>query len=430
MQRTGMTIPLLIGGATTSRVHTAVKIAPHYQGPVVYVPDASRAVGVCGQLLSDELRTGYLRDLAADYAHVRKLHAEKKGPGPLLPLAAARERGFQVDWVAQPPVAPRVLGVQVLHDYPLADLVPDIDWGPFFQAWDLAGRFPDILDDVVVGEAARNLFADAQAMLKRLVDERWIRAHGVFGLFPAGRVDHDDIAILAPDGSGARLATWHGLRQQNVKAGDRANLALADFVAPLEGGPADHIGAFAVNTGDGVDERAAAFEAAHDDYSAIMLKALADRLAEAFAEHLHARVRREFWAYAPDEALAIDDLIAERYAGIRPAPGYPACPDHSSKRDLFRLLDAERNAGLQLTESLAMWPASAVSGFYLAHPEARYFAVGQVGRDQVEDYARRRGIALSEAERDLSPVLGYTPDVRPASPAAEPAAVLPVVSAA
>lgn len=409
MQRLGMTLPLMIGGATTSRVHTAVKIAPNYHGPVVYVPDASRAVGVCGQLLSDDLRAGYLAELAADYEQVRRLHAAKKGPGPLLPLAEARARHQVVDWQAQAPVAPRQLGVQALTDYPLAELVPAIDWGPFFQTWDLAGSYPAILDDPVVGEAARNVFRDAQVMLARLVDERWIRARAVFGLFPAGSVDHDDIAILAPDGSGRRLGTWHGLRQQQPKAADRANLCLADFVAPLDSGISDWIGAFAVNTGEGVDERAAAFEAAHDDYSAIMLQALADRLAEAFAEHLHARVRREFWGYAADEQLSPQELIAERYLGIRPAPGYPACPDHSSKRMLFELLDAEHNAGLHLTESLAMWPASAVSGFYLAHPAARYFAVGSIDRDQVADYARRCRLTVAEAERHLMPVLGYNP---------------------
>ena len=418
MERTGMQIPLLIGGATTSRVHTAVKIAPHYHGPVVYVPDASRAVGVCSNLLSDDLRTAYLADLARDYQHVRKLHAEKKGTGPLLPLSEARARAARPDWVAHPPVRPRELGVQALRDYPLAEIAADIDWAPFFQAWDLAGRFPDILDDKVVGEAARNLWADAQAMLKRIIDERWIRAHAVFGLFPAASVNGEDIAIFAPDGSGTLLATWHGLRQQQSKAADRANLSLADFVAPLDAGIPDYVGGFAVNTGEGVEERAAAFEAAQDDYSAIMLKALADRLAEAFAEHLHKRVRREYWGYASDEALPIEALIAERYQGIRPAPGYPACPDHSSKLALFALLDAPGNAGLTLTESLAMLPASAVSGFYLAHPEARYFAVGSIGRDQVVDYAHRRGVSLEQAERDLSPALAYTPGEPPQAAAA------------
>jgi 5-methyltetrahydrofolate--homocysteine methyltransferase len=413
MERTGMRIPLLIGGATTSRVHTAVKIAPHYRGPVIYVPDASRAVGVCSQLLSDELQPQYLAELARDYEHVRQLHAQKKGAGTLLSLAAARERRHRVDWSAQPPVAPRQLGVHALRDYPLEQIVPWIDWGPFFQTWDLAGPYPQILDDKVVGEAARNLWADAQLMLKRIVDEHWIRAHAVYGLFPAASVHSDDIQILDPSGSGRVLATWHGIRQQQAKAADRANLCLADFIAPRESGIADWIGGFAVNTGEGVEARAAEFEAAHDDYSAIMLKALADRFAEAFAEHLHLRVRREFWAYAPDEQLGMEGLVAERYVGIRPAPGYPACPDHSSKRALFDILAAEENAGLELTESFAMWPASAVSGFYLAHPAARYFAVGSIGRDQVEDYARRRGVGPEHAERDLLPVLGYAPMATP-----------------
>jgi 5-methyltetrahydrofolate--homocysteine methyltransferase len=418
MERTGVRIPLLIGGATTSRVHTAVKIAPNYHGPVVYVPDASRAVGVCSNLLSDDLRSGYLAELARDYQHVRKLHAEKKGPGPLLGLAAARARMTRVDWAAQPPVRPRQLGVFALRDYPIDQIVPDIDWAPFFQAWDLAGKFPDILQDRVVGEAASALWTDAQAMLKRIVAERWIQVHAVYGLFPAATIHHDDIAILAPDGSGRQLATWHCLRQQQARAADRANLCLADFVAPIESGVPDYIGCFAVNAGNGVDARAAAFEAAHDDYSAILLKAIADRLAEGFAEHLHKRVRREFWGYAADEVLSVEDLIAERYQGLRPAPGYPACPDHTSKTALFAILDAQANAGLRLTESLAMWPASAVCGFYLAHPQARYFAVAGIGRDQTIDYAHRRGVSLEQAERDLQSVLGYNPGEPPSASAA------------
>jgi 5-methyltetrahydrofolate--homocysteine methyltransferase len=327
----------------------------------------------------------------------------------LVPIEEARSRRPVIDWSTYQPVKPKQLGVHTLHDYPLEDIVAEIDWAPFFQAWDLAGKFPDILQDEVVGEAARNLWADAQSMLAKMIDEKWIKAHAVYGLFPASQVHDDDIAFYAPDASAALLATWHGIRQQHAKANDRAQFCLADFVAPKDSGVQDYVGAFAVNTGDGVDERAAAFEAAHDDYSAIMLKALADRLAEGFAEHLHGRIRREFWGYAPNEHWSVEDLIAERYQGIRPAPGYPACPDHSSKRALFELLQAEQNAGLTLTSSLAMWPSAAVCGFYIAHPEARYFAVNPVGKDQVEDYAQRRGVGLQEAENDLLPVLGYQP---------------------
>jgi 5-methyltetrahydrofolate--homocysteine methyltransferase len=411
MERLGMKIPLLIGGATCSRVHTAVKIAPNYSGPVIYVPDASRAVGVCSNLLSDDLRTTYLEELEKDYQHVRELHAAKKGPGPLVPIAEARARKPVIDWKSYHPLKPKQLGVYTLHDYPLEEIVADIDWAPFFQAWDLAGKFPDILEDKIVGEAARNLWADAQAMLTKLIDEKWIKAHAVYGLFPAAQVNDDDIALFSATHPGEVLATWHGIRQQHAKANDRAQFCLADFIAPKESGVIDYVGAFAVNTGDGVEERAQAFEAAHDDYSAIMLKALADRLAEGFAEHLHGRIRREFWGYAPDENLSVQDLIAERYQGIRPAPGYPACPDHSSKRALFKLLQAEKNAGLQLTSSLAMWPSAAVCGFYIAHPDARYFAVNPVGLDQVQDYAQRRSVDINIAEQDLMPVLGYTPSV-------------------
>jgi 5-methyltetrahydrofolate--homocysteine methyltransferase len=306
-------------------------------------------------------------------------------------------------------VKPKQLGVYTLNDYPLEEIVTDIDWAPFFQAWDLAGKFPDILEDKIVGEAARNLWADAQAMLAKLMDEKWIKAHAVYGLFPAAQVNDDDIALFSATHPGELLATWHGIRQQHAKANDRAQFCLADFVAPKESGVNDFVGAFAVNTGDGVEERAKAFEASHDDYSAIMLKALADRLAEGFAEHLHGRIRREFWGYAPDENLSVQDLIAERYQGLRPAPGYPACPDHSSKRALFELLQAEKNAGLQLTSSMAMWPSAAVCGFYIAHPDARYFAVNPIGLDQVQDYAHRRAIDLKIAEQDLMPVLGYSP---------------------
>jgi 5-methyltetrahydrofolate--homocysteine methyltransferase len=406
MERQGFTVPLLIGGATTSRVHTAVKIAPNYGGTVVWVPDASRSVGVCTSLLSDEFRTAYVQGVKDEYERVRAQHRGKKGPGPLLALAEARANGLKTEWDLYTPPKPAMTGLEVLKDYPLAELVPFVDWTPFFQTWELPGRYPAILEDPQKGEAARHLFSDAQAMLKRVVEERWLTANGVFGLFPANSVNGDDIEICDPSRR-RPLMTWHNLRQQNAKPDGRPNLCLADFVAPRESGVEDWIGAFAVTAGLGAGERVKAFEAAHDDYSAILLKALADRLAEAFAEHLHWRVRREFWGYAPDEDAANERLIREEYRGIRPAPGYPACPDHTGKGPLFELLKAQENAGMSVTESYAMWPAASVSGFYFSHPDSQYFAVGKVGRDQVEDYARRKGWTLEEAERWLAPVLGY-----------------------
>ncbi len=408
MQREGFSVPLLIGGATTSRAHTAVKIAPNYPGPVVYVPDASRSVGVMQSLLSLEQRDGYVAGVRADYEKIRVQHQGKKGPGPLLPIAAARRLGHATDWAGYPPPLPRDLGLQVLRDYPLDKLVPYIDWTPFFQAWELSGPYPRILADPVVGDAARKLHAEALGMLQTIVREKWIVANGVCGLFAAACVNGDDIEIYADAARGAVAMTWHNLRQQNQKPTGRANQCLADFVAPKLSGVPDWIGAFAVAVG-GLEAKLAQFEAQHDDYSAIMLKVLADRLAEAFAEHLHERVRREFWGYAPEEKLSGAEMIAEAYRGVRPAPGYPACPDHTEKRALFALLDAERNAGISLTESCAMLPASAVSGFYLSHPESSYFAVGKIGRDQVEDYARRKGMTVEETERWLAPYLAYEP---------------------
>jgi len=411
MERAGLKLPLLIGGATTSRAHTAVKIAPNYSGPVVYVPDASRSVPVVQSLLSGA-STRFVSEVRADYERIRDQHRDKKGPGPLLPIAEARRLGHAIRWESYVPPRPRKSGVTVMRNYPLAELVDYIDWSPFFQAWELSGPYPKILQDPVVGEAARKLFGEAQEMLGRIVREGWVVASGVFGLYPAARVNGDDVEVYRDEARAERLMTWHNLRQQNQKPTGRANLCLADFVAPKEAGVADWIGAFAICAG-GIDERVAAFEAANDDYNAIMLKVLADRLAEAFAERLHERVRREFWGYAPEEHLAKAELIAEAYRGIRPAPGYPACPDHTAKGPLFRLLDAERNAGMRLTESFAMWPPAAVSGFYLSHPESTYFAVGKVGRDQVEDYARRSGLALSEVEKWLAPYLAYEPETVP-----------------
>ena len=408
MERAGLSLPLLIGGATTSRAHTAVKIAPNYSGPVVYVPDASRSVPVVQSLLSAEGRDRYIAEVRADYERIREQHRDKKGPGPLLPIAQARDLGLKTDWSAYAPPAPAKPGITVLRRYPLAELVPYIDWGPFFQTWELSGAYPRILQDPVVGDAARKLFAEAQEMLSRIVRENWVVANGVIGLFPAARVGGDDIELYADESRQRTLMTWHTLRQQNVKPAGKPNLCLADFVAPKESGVRDWVGAFAVSAG-GIEKRVAAYEAAHDDYSAIMLKALADRFAEAFAERLHERVRREYWGYAPQEKLAAAELIAEAYRGIRPAPGYPACPDHTAKGPLFRILDAERNADMRLTESFAMLPASAVAGFYFSHPEASYFAVGRIGRDQVEDYAKRAGMDLALAERWLAPNLAYEP---------------------
>ncbi|NMF99192.1 methionine synthase [Aromatoleum toluolicum] len=399
----GVSIPLLIGGATTSRAHTAIKIAPHYEGPVVYVPDASRAVGVVTALLSEGGAADFKTQLAADYDKIRAQHANKKGV-QLVSLEAARANAFRWDGVpGYVPTRPNVLGVQAL-DVPLAELVPFIDWGPFFQTWDLAGSFPKILDDEVVGETARSVFKDGQAMLERVVAEGWLQARAVFGLFPANRVG-DDIAFYADEARATPLMSWHGLRQQHERPSDKPHYCLADFVAPKDSGVADYAGAFAVTAGIGIEAKLAEFEAAHDDYHAIMLKSLADRLAEACAEWLHARVRKEFWGYAADEALGNDALIREEYRGIRPAPGYPACPDHTSKGALFDLLDAPRNAGMTLTESFAMSPAAAVSGFYLAHPQAQYFAIPKVGRDQLEDWAKRTGMTVEQAARWLAPLL-------------------------
>ncbi|MEY3295702.1 MAG: methionine synthase, partial [Pseudomonadota bacterium] len=367
-------IPLLIGGATTSRVHTAVKIAPHYEGPVVYVPDASRSVGVCSELLSDERAAKYIAELRADYEQVRALHAGKKQV-PLVSLAKARANKARLDWAGYQPPKPRFTGRRVLRNADLAELAACIDWGPFFQTWDLAGRFPDILRDEVVGHEAQRVFSDGKRLLQRLIEGRWLQAHGVFALLPAATVDDDVIEVYTDESRTQVALRWQPLRMQTerpvVDGVPRPNRSLADFIAPA-GGPPDHIGLFAVTAGIGVEKKERQFEADHDDYSAIMLKALADRLAEAFAERLHQRVRTEFWGYAPDEALSNEQLIAEQYRGIRPAPGYPACPDHRVKRAMFEVLQAHE-IGMGLTESLAMTPAASVSGFYLSHPQARYF---------------------------------------------------------
>jgi 5-methyltetrahydrofolate--homocysteine methyltransferase len=396
-------IPLLIGGATTSRVHTAVKIAPHYEGPVAYVPDASRSVGVAQSLLG-EGAAQFIADLTQDYDRVRHQHANKKQT-PLWSLEQARANKTPIAWSGYTPTVPKFIGRRVFKNFDLAELVPFIDWGPFFQTWDLAGPYPAILDDAVVGAEAKRVFADGQAMLKKIVDGRWLTANAVLGLYPANAVNGDDIAFYADESRTQRVLTWYGLRQQAEKpvvdGKPVPSRCLADFVAPKA---PDYAGMFAVTAGIGAEARAAAFEAAHDDYSAILLKSLADRLAEAFAELLHQKVRTDLWGYAAQEALGNEALIAEQYQGIRPAPGYPACPDHSVKQDLFALLQCEE-IGMGVTESLAMTPAASVSGFYIGHPDSTYFNVGRIGDDQLQDLARRRGVPVAQLQRLLAPNL-------------------------
>jgi 5-methyltetrahydrofolate--homocysteine methyltransferase len=405
MERLGFDIPLLIGGATTSKAHTAVKIEPAYRrGPTVYVTDASRGVGVAASLLSAEQQRGFVADVRNEYETIRVRSAARADKAVLLPYPDSIAKGLHIDWDGFHVVPPAFLGTRLLSDYPLDELARCIDWSPFFMTWELAGKFPDILHDPVVGEAARALYADAQAMLKRIIEERWISAHGVFGFWRAQRSGSDDIVLFDANESRTPIATLHHLRQQSKKGAEGPHYSLADFIAPPP--HVDYLGGFAVNAGTGIEPIVAKFQAAHDDYSAIMVKALADRLAEAFAERLHQRVRMEFWGYNRDETLSNDELIAERYRGIRPAPGYPACPDHSEKTTLFRLLEPAR-AHMQLTEHFAMWPAAAVAGWYFAHPQSRYFGVGKIGRDQVEDYARRRGESIETVERWLRPNLAY-----------------------
>ncbi|WP_425468131.1 methionine synthase [Paraburkholderia guartelaensis] len=400
-------IPLLIGGATTSRVHTAVKIAPHYEGPVVYVPDASRSVSVASSLLSDEGAAKYLDELKADYERIRDQHANRKAT-PLVTLEEARANKTKIDWANFQPVKPKFIGRRVFKNFDLNELANYIDWGPFFQTWDLAGPYPQILNDEIVGESARRVFSDAKSMLSRLIQGRWLQANGVIALLPANTVNDDDIEIYTDDSRSEVALTWRNLRQQSVRpvvdGVMRPNRSLADFIAPKDSGVADYIGMFAVTAGIGVDVKEAQFEKDHDDYSAIMLKALADRFAEAFAEALHARVRRDLWGYAASETLDNDALIAEKYAGIRPAPGYPACPDHLVKRDMFDFLHAGE-IGMSVTESLAMLPAASVSGFYLAHPDSTYFSVGKIGQDQLADYAQRMSLSDEDARRALAPQL-------------------------
>ena len=407
MEREGFDIPLLIGGATTSRVHTAVKIHPQYtHGPTVHVHDASRAVGVVSALLSKEQRPAYVADVKAEYEKVAAKHAQSELEKQRLPLAAARANSFKTDWAAHVPPKPTFLGTKVFDNYDLTELARYIDWTPFFQAWEMKGRYPGLLEDPEQGPAARQLWEDAQALLAEVLQKNWFRPKGVIGFWPANSVG-DDIELFTDDSRSEELAQLYTLRQQISKQKDRPNLALSDFVAPI--GTPDYIGAFVVTAGLEEHLIAERFERKNDDYSAILIKALGDRFAEAFAEALHERVRKEFWGYAPDEKATPDDLLQEKYRGIRPAPGYPAQPDHTEKTTLFRLLNAKQRIGVELTESYAMWPGSSVSGIYLSHPEAYYFGVAKVERDQVEDYAKRKGMAVREVERWLGPVLNYTP---------------------
>ncbi|UYF98382.1 methionine synthase [Halomonas sp. GD1P12] len=416
MQRRGMDLPLLIGGATTSKAHTAVKIEPQYEHPVIYVTDASRAVGVAGRLLTPSLKAEYVQSIRDEYVVVRERNAKRRPKAADLDYTQARKRRFKTDWNEVTPVPPLQPGITVFENYDLRELVERIDWTPFFMSWQLAGKYPKILNDEVVGEAARNLFEDAQVMLEKLLSEGHIHARGVIGLWPANTVDDDVIEVYADESREQVVERLHHIRQQTTKGRDGLCYSLADFVAPRESGKPDWIGGFAVTTGHGVDELSKAYEKAGDDYSAIMVQALTDRLAEAFAERIHERVRKEFWGYVKDETLDNDALIAEKYQGIRPAPGYPACPDHTEKATLFRLLDATENTGLALTENFAMWPAAAVSGWYFAHPQSKYFSTGKITRDQVEALAARKAMSLEELERWLSPVLSYEPE--PAASAA------------
>ena len=419
MQRQGFNLPLLIGGATTSRAHTAVKIEQQYDAPVIHVKDASRAVGVAQNLVSPTQKAAFVQKIRAEYAGARELHAGRQQRIDWLTLEEARENRFTADWKNYSPPAPKHTGLQVFTDYPLAELRDCIDWTPFFIAWELAGKYPRILDDKVVGKEARKLYEEAQTMLQKIIGEKWLTARGVIGLFPANSIGHDDINVHGctnaagtgkyKSGRGI-LTTFHTLRQQTRKPSAQANLALADFIAPEETRVKDYIGAFAVTTGFGIESRIQQFEKDHDDYSAIMLKALADRLAEAFAERMHERVRKEFWAYATDETLDDEGLIKEKYQGIRPAPGYPACPDHTEKALIWKLLKVEENTGITLTESYAMYPTAAVSGLYFSHPESRYFGLGKINKDQIINYAHRKSLDVKQMERWLSPNLGYDPD--------------------
>jgi len=411
MEREGLELPLLIGGATTSRLHTAIKIAPRYHAAAIHVPDASKAVGVVGNLLSANRRREYEATVRDSYQRIRDGYQRGQKRDDRVAFNSARENRLKIKWRGYTPQRPSFLGLKTFDNFALEELEPLIDWTPFFRTWDLVGKYPRILEDERIGEAARELLHDARAMLKRIVAEKWFRARGVVGFWPANTVRDDDVTVYGDDARGEPIHMLHFLRQQMPRDKGRANLSLADFIAPLESGVADYIGAFAVSTGAETEEIAKRYEQANDDYNAIMVKALADRLAEAFAERMHQMVRTELWGYATDETLDNDSLIAEAYTGIRPAPGYPSCPDHTEKGTLFAMLAAEEGAGIELTESFAMRPAASVSGFYFSHPESSYFGLGKIERDQVEDYARRKLIAAEEAERWLAPNLAYDPQV-------------------
>ncbi len=406
MQRRGMKMPLMIGGATTSRVHTAVKIAPNYEHTAVYVKDASRGVGAATRLLSETGRDQYFQEIATDYKKVREQHGKKTAAIKWLTIEQARANRTVIDWSQYQPVLPKQPGITELIDYPLEKLVERIDWTPFFRSWELAGKFPRILDDEIVGVEATRLYDDAKQMLDQIISEKWLQANAVFGLFPAN-ADGDDIIVWSDETRQHELMRLHSLRQQTAKPPGKPNQALADYIAPSDTQLPDHIGAFAVTAGMGIDKHIAEYEKDHDDYHSIMLKALADRLAEAFAEQLHERVRKEFWGYNSEETLGNDELIAEKYQGIRPAPGYPACPEHTEKLSIWELLDVEKRTGITLTESMAMLPTAAVSGLYFSHPQSKYFGLGKINKDQVSDYAQRKGMSLEEAERWLSPNRGY-----------------------
>lgn len=409
MERQGFEIPLLIGGATTSRAHTAVKISPRRNGPVVWVKDASRSVPVAAALLDDKQRPALLEATETDYAALRERHAQKN-ERPMVTLEQARANRTPIEWDGYTPPVPAIgTGVRDFHDYDLAELREYIDWQPFFNAWEMKGRFPDILNNPATGEAARKLYDDAQEMLDTLIKEKWLRANGVIGFFPANAVG-DDIEVYTDESRTEVLTTLHNLRQQGEHRDGIPNRSLGDFIAPKDSGLADYVGAFAVTAGLGSQEKIMEFKAALDDYSAILLESLADRLAEAFAERMHQRVREEFWGYQPDEHLDNEALIGEKYVGIRPAPGYPACPEHTEKVTLWKLMQVKERTGIELTESMAMWPGAAVSGWYFSHPQSQYFVVGRMAQDQVADYAKRKGWTLAEAERWLSSNLAYNPE--------------------
>jgi 5-methyltetrahydrofolate--homocysteine methyltransferase len=401
MQRLGFKLPLLIGGATTSRAHTALKIEPHYEGVTMHVVDASRAVGVASQLLSETHQAEFAAKTRKEYAALRELHKNKKSENEWISIEEARQNKLKIEWQQHHSQSPTFLGVREFINYPLESLVDYIDWTPFFSTWELSGRYPKILQDEIVGESARQLFTDAQTMLKQIIRQKWLQANAVIGFFPANSVG-DDIEVYADESRTEVITTFRMLRQQSRKPKDKANLCLADFVAPKSSGVRDYIGAFAVTAGIGMESTLAEFEKNHDDYNSIMLKALADRLAESFAEHMHARVRREFWSYAANESFTNEELIAEKYIGIRPAPGYPACPDHTEKPALFELLNATALTGISLTENFAMLPASSVSGFYFAHEASQYFGVGKINEDQVTDYAKRKQMDLAIIKRWLA----------------------------